>query len=79
MRLFQADDLYTFIKKIELSNGDGNKALLINNFCRPDEIKTLVFDHAETQRLFNDAGQGTFKAQLLTYNLLNENYFSINF
>ena len=56
-----AEDLYTFIKKIELSNGDGAKALLINNFCRPNEIKTLVFNYAETKHLFDTAGQGRFE------------------
>lgn len=56
-----AEDLYTFIKKIELSNGDGAKALLINNFCRPNDIKTLVFNYAETKHLFDTAGQGRFE------------------
>jgi len=57
-----AEDLYTFIKKIELSNGDGAKALLINNFCRPNDIKTLVFNYAETKHLFDTAGQGRFES-----------------
>lgn len=59
------EPLTTFIKKIQLSNDQNQKVVLIENFCRTEQTKNLVFDFNEVQRRFNTDGQG--RVQILVH------------
>ena len=48
----------TFIKTIKLSNDRNQEVHLIDNFCRVEDTKNLVFDFNEMNARFNQAGQG---------------------
>ena len=50
--------LTTFIKQIELTNDQNQNVFLIDNFCRTNQTKSLVYDINQTRQKLNSTARG---------------------